>query len=379
MTFVCREMEVFKTVRKVYFFCSFLFLENGETGGHGTLIRQMASYLLKEGYEVEVVALYGLSDPDALYRTRVLHTWQHSPGWGPVLKMLFWIVAISRLVYFVIFNISDGKTSKFISLTAGASLVLPVFFRRAIIWENVAYMEKRPLIDRIRLSVIRLFKGIVVVPTYVEKCTLDNIRFSPDVRYIKNWYSPNIFESERRKDRHSLKFMLAGMLQKRKGFDLFIEAIRLIRDKIPKSTVFHIYGNGSERETLSQLIQVYGLDDLVQLKGFANNLEGLYKDYDVFILSSRLEGLPLVMLNALASGLPVVAFDCPTGPGSIIKSGQNGTLVPNGDVNALSEAIEHFTVLGGSAKEYSPRCVESVRPYQIDIVMKDWLAILEDE
>ena len=84
-----------------------------------------------------------------------------------------------------------------------------------------------------------------------------------------------------------------------------------------------------------------------------------------------------MVLNALSSGLPVIAFDCPTGPGSIIKSDQNGMLVPNGDINALSEAIEHFIVMGGSVREYSPKCVESAKPYQIDVVMKDWLKLLE--
>jgi len=363
--------------RKVYFFCSFLYLENGMTGGHGTLIRQMANYLLKKGYEVEVVALYGLNDPDALYKTRVLHKWQHSPEWGPVLKILFWMVAISRLAYFIFFKIRDGKTSKFISLTAGASLVLPLFFPHTIIWENVAFMKKRPLIDRFRLSIIRLFKGIVIVPTHAEKCSLDNIFFSPDVRYINNWFSPNIYEGELRKDRHSLKFMLAGMLQKRKGFDLFLNAIRLIKDKVPKSTSFHIFGDGGERKSLLKLIRLFGLDDIVQLKGFVNNLDDLYKDYDVFILPSRLEGFPLVMLNALSSGLPVIAFDCPTGPGSIIKTGQNGTLVPNGDIDALSDAIQNFIAMGGSVSKYAPKCIGSTRPYHIDVVMKDWLKLLE--
>ena len=101
------------------------------------------------------------------------------------------------------------------------------------------------------------------------------------------------------------------------------------------------------------------------------------KDYDVFILPSRLEGFPLVMLNALSSGLPVIAFDCPTGPGSIIKTGQNGKLVPNGDVDALSDAIQNFIAMGSSVREYAPKCVESTRSYHIDVVMKDWLKLLE--
>ena len=62
------------------------------------------------------------------------------------------------------------------------------------------------------------------------------------------------------------------------------------------------------RETLLRLIQLFGLDDIVKLKGFVNNLDDLHKDYDVFILPSRLEGFPLVMLNALSSGLPVIAL-----------------------------------------------------------------------
>ena len=71
------------------------------------------------------------------------------------------------------------------------------------------------------------------------------------------------------------------------------------------------------------------------------------------------------MLNALSSGLPVIAFDCPTGPGSIIKTGQNGTLVPNGDIDALSDAIQNFIAMGGSVSKYAPKC------------MKDWLKLLE--
>ena len=138
-------------------------------------------------------------------------------------------------------------------------------------------MEKRPLIDRFRLNIIRLFKGIVVVPTLNEKSSLDSIIFSPEVRYINNWFSPNKYEGELQKDRDSLKFMLAGMLQKRKGFDLFIKAIRLIKDKVPKSASFHIYGDGSERKTLLRLIQLFGLDDIVKLKGFVNNLDDLSK------------------------------------------------------------------------------------------------------
>ena len=96
-----------------------------------------------------------------------------------------------------------------------------------------------------------------------------------------------------------------------------------------------------------------------------------------FYFAIKVRGFPLVMLNALSSGLPVIAFDCPTGPGSIIKTGQNGKLVPNGDVDALSDAIQNFIAMGSSVREYAPKCVESTRSYHIDVVMKDWLKLLE--
>ena len=101
-----------------------------------------------------------------------------------------------------------------------------------------------------------------------------------------------------------------------------------------------ILGEGKEREPLEELIQKLGLEKDVSLPGFVMNPYAYMARSSLFVLSSRWEGLPTVLIEALCCGTPVVSTDCPSGPREILKDGQYGQLVPVGDVDALARAIE---------------------------------------
>ena len=130
----------------------------------------------------------------------------------------------------------------------------------------------------------------------------------------------------------------AGSLIRRKGFDLLVDAWRPVAAAHPDWRLV-VYGVGAESEALAARIEAAGLTGIVTLAGFEPDLARRLDEASLFVLPSRREGMPMVLLEAMAAGLPVVAFDCPTGPAEVLEGGRSGLLVPPGDTAALSEGI----------------------------------------
>jgi glycosyltransferase involved in cell wall biosynthesis len=137
------------------------------------------------------------------------------------------------------------------------------------------------------------------------------------------------------------RLVAVGRLDHQKGFDLLIDAMSLVRDKQPKARLT-IYGEGAARASLEAQRDRLGLRDIVALPGKSTRPGEWTRNADILVLSSRFEGFPNVLAEAVVSGLPVVAFDCPYGPRELILDGENGLLVPDGDVEALAEAIDRL-------------------------------------
>lgn len=130
----------------------------------------------------------------------------------------------------------------------------------------------------------------------------------------------------------------AGSLIRRKGFDLLVDAWRPVAAAHPDWRL-RIFGAGAEAASLAAQIESAGLTGTVTLEGFDPDLRQRLDEASLFVLPSRREGMPMVLLEAMAAGLPVVAFDCPTGPAEVLEGGRSGRLVPVGDTTGLSEAV----------------------------------------
>lgn len=132
----------------------------------------------------------------------------------------------------------------------------------------------------------------------------------------------------------------AGRLSRQKGFDLLIRAWNGVAQAHPDWTL-NIFGSGPGRKSLQRQIDDAGLGRQVRLRGFTTSLPAELEAASLYVLSSRFEGFPMVLLEAMGCGLPVVAFDCPTGPSELIEHGTNGILAKPRSVKALTEAINH--------------------------------------
>lgn len=138
-------------------------------------------------------------------------------------------------------------------------------------------------------------------------------------------------------DPHIPVVLGVGRLETPKNFPLLIRAFKDVHQETGAKLI--ILGDGSEKGRLRALIAQYGLEDHVDLAGFVTNPYAYLSKAALFTLSSDYEGLPTVLIEALACGCPVVSTDCPSGPREILEDGRWGTLVPVGKADALADAM----------------------------------------
>lgn len=130
----------------------------------------------------------------------------------------------------------------------------------------------------------------------------------------------------------------AGRLDSPKDYGTLVRAFAAVDERRPDTRLV-IAGTGPERDDLLELAESLGIGDRLSLPGYVENPYRYMQRASVFALSSRYEGLPTVLIEALACGCPVVSTDCPSGPGEILADGRYGRLVPVGDHDALADAI----------------------------------------
>ena len=169
--------------------------------------------------------------------------------------------------------------------------------------------------------------------------------------------------------------LAAGRLVPQKGFDILIRAFGLIASGAPQLRLV-IAGEGPEAQQLCQLAAGLGLASRVLFLGTVSNLSALMRGAEAFVLSSRYEGFPNVLLEALASSLPIVSADCPSGPREILRDGEFGLLVPCEDPSALADALRRITTDADLRHRLSAIGSRAIAPYELRRVVDDWEDLL---
>ncbi|WP_210772181.1 glycosyltransferase family 4 protein [Pseudodesulfovibrio sp. zrk46] len=171
---------------------------------------------------------------------------------------------------------------------------------------------------------------------------------------------------------HSI--VAAGRLDAQKGFDLLLEAFQRVSSFEPEWTL-KIFGEGHARGELEEMVESYGLQERVSLPGHTTELDKEMAQAGIFVLSSRFEGFPNVLAEAMASGVPVVATRC-HGAELLIEEDRNGLLCPLDDAGALGDKLLQLmrddalrTRLSGAARNVTSQ-------FGLDSIMEEWLNVL---
>lgn len=171
----------------------------------------------------------------------------------------------------------------------------------------------------------------------------------------------------------SKRFLAVGRFSvQHKGFDLLIQAFNLFAGK-NKDWTLDLVGEGVEEELYRKMIADYGLQERITIHPFTNHIQSYYSNAQVYVLSSRWEGFGLVLIEAMAHGLPIVSSDLPT---SKEIMGNFGLYFENGNVEQLAQQLENATHIDW--KERSKEALEIAKRFDINHIITQWKKLIEE-
>jgi GalNAc-alpha-(1->4)-GalNAc-alpha-(1->3)-diNAcBac-PP-undecaprenol alpha-1,4-N-acetyl-D-galactosaminyltransferase len=219
---------------------------------------------------------------------------------------------------------------------------------------------------------------------YVVALTEESLKyFSPVAgihgRVIPNAVTPSVFASPdgMAQPDNGKTLMAMGRLSHEKGFDLLISAFSFVAKKHAAWSL-EIWGEGPQRSYLESYVKELGLAERVRMPGFTRRPFEAMRRSDLFALSSLCEGFSNVLIEAMACGLAVVSFDCPSGPRHIIRDEVDGVLVPPRNVRAMAEALDRLMGDDRERKRLAERAAEAGERFGMEKVMGMWEEVISD-
>lgn len=207
------------------------------------------------------------------------------------------------------------------------------------------------------------------VLSYFQDGSNMRMRVIPNPVMASNGFGSGL---ENKKSAPAKKVLLSmGRLTQVKGFDLLLKAFSQVAQNHSDWSLV-IWGEGPERGSLEKLRDDLGLHDCVQFPGLTNAPAQEMRRADLFALTSRWEGFPNVICEAMVCGLPVISFDCPHGPREIIRENIDGILVPHKDVDALAASLHSLMGNEAERNRLSARAPEVLERFGLKKVMGMW-------
>lgn len=196
----------------------------------------------------------------------------------------------------------------------------------------------------------------------------DNIRYIPNARTFENVTPANL---------DNKKVITVGRYSYQKGYDLLIKVWDEVHKHYPDWTL-DIIGDGEEREKLQKMIDDLNLAGSVCLKHSTPQIAQEYQNASIVALSSRYEGLPMILLEAQTFGLPIVSFKCKCGPQDVITNGVDGYLVDEGDIKGMADRIMALIKDVRRRKVMGKAAIISSKRYSEDTIMQKWVDLFNE-
>jgi len=331
----------------------------------------IANALAERGYRVFVLSLWDRASVFPLHEGVEHHAlFDERPSFKR--KYFSTVLGIRRFVHEHEIDVLTEVDTMLTLFTLPATLGMKV---RRIAWEHCHFDEDLGRRAR-RVARWLASRGCEAVVVLTER---DKLRWqtahgrSCRIEVIANPL-PFAFPAEPASRRGRI-VLAVGRLVRAKGFDVLLDAWGRLSPAHPDWHLA-IAGEGEEREALETQVRKLGIGHSVDLRGATTEIERYYRDASIFCLSSRYEGFGLVLIEAMAYGLPIVSTSCEAGPKELIRDGQNGLQVPTEDSHALAAALSRMMATDGLRDLLAAQGREEARLRTVDIVVGRWIDLL---
>jgi glycosyltransferase involved in cell wall biosynthesis len=358
-----------KPAKRILFFISKI----SNTGGTERVCIAIANELAKHGYDVSILSMFGKKpffEVSPLIKVENVFEKKRNLKLilpGAIYKLRRKVASLNPRV---IVNVDSALFIYSLVATKGLGV-------KQIVWEHFNFKITQNSYARTwsrRLAAN--FGDLVVTLTERDRGQwLDSLNCKCPVIAITN---PSSYPVVQNTITPKEKIVLSvGRLEYQKGFDLMIEAWHIIyqRGGVGDWRLF-IVGSGEMEKELKGLIGKYDLGRSIAVIPATRQIDVYYRKASIYCLSSRYEGFPLVLLEAQSFGLPLVSFDCETGPAEIVVHGSNGLLAPANDVTAFSKLLQHLMAEETERNKMQVAAIKESAKYDLAAIGQQWDQVL---
>lgn len=245
---------------------------------------------------------------------------------------------------------------------------------KLISWEHFNFYEDNGSDLRIyaRKLAARFANCIITLTEQDKQNYLNNLDIKGKVEYI---YNPIEEVKGIGCNIKSKQIISVGRLTYQKGFDMLCDVAKIVLND-NKGWKWLILGDGEDKDKLQNSIKEYGLENKLILKGNVSNVEEYYKNSSLYVMTSRFEGLPMTLLEAKTYKLPIVSFNCLTGPSEIVKNNINGYLINPENVEAMSNKLNILINDENKLKEFSNNAQIDIEKFKLQPIIERWEKVL---
>lgn len=360
------------------------------SGGMERVLANKANWLVRNGYDVSILTTDQMArrpffdfDPRIKFYDLGIN-YEENNGKSFLNKLIHYPFkqwkhknALKRILMEqnadVVVSMFGNDASILPGINDGSRTVLEIHFSR---FKRQQYGRKGiwKIVDDIRsrndLKVVSKFDRFVVL-TEEDKGywgDLQNIQVIPNAR---------TFVFDRPAELTEKKVIAVGRYCYQKALDRLIDAWSIVCQSVSDWKLY-LVGDGEDRVSLQQQIEKLGLSDKVILGRAETDMPSVYTDASILALSSRYEGLPMVLLEAQAAGLPIVSFECKCGPRDVLTDGEDGFLVKEGDVETLAAKIRELIIDEDLRRRMGAEAYKNSKRFSEEKVMTQWVELFNE-
>ncbi len=353
-------------------FVSGVIARSGGTERVGSII---ASALANKGYDITILSFWNEGTPFFPLDVKVKVHYLLNPKTEGKLYRTY-IYPILKLHHYIVKNGFDIIIDIDTELARFTSYAIQGTGCKQISWEHFNYWTMLKLNDKKRFTAKKLIKRyatkLVVLTEEDRQKHIKEYNLTP--HFVITMPNPCLSDVVSKYQFKSKTFLAVGRLSHQKKFTALLDAWSLIFHKCPSWKLI-IVGKGELELDLKKKAEDLKLQNLI-FAGHSSCVEKYYKDAACFVLSSDYEGFPMVILEAQSFGLPVISFDCKTGPRDLIQDGVNGFLVGDGNVKELAKKMLDFTRDENRACQMSIAAARDVQKFSLENITTKWCDLI---